>query len=753
MLLDGRLAASPLIASLPSSYRRAEGFTGVGSTLHSPPPTTQYNPQERRGVLGFDIFSLESTTSSSSDIDAGFMAESSGASASPSTLTASLGITWHDANWKSDLERNRRSSTEMISAPCFPTRSQIDQFRVAELKQACLERGLSRVSDTVVLGKCHGHVSLYSKAPLIYVLHRPLTQTGNKAALQERLWKWSLDQRSNVPVKITGDFLSRIFDASDDSDTHSTDGDRKDAVDAITRIFDDSTYTPSSLAEWARNIDLEPLLQKRKEIHRQMREGRPAPTQLKVFTKREQKDSHEKSVKTANYRKSLARAVRAPSSPYASNIQVKELYAASKQADQLGDRKVAMDLLQTLLMVTPNDARVYRRLARMYSENDNVQKARETLQAGLERQGENPWLWHGLGQLELTHGSIELAKEHFQKAIDIDAAFAQSYHALGTLEHGQGNVANATRILKKGLEFCPTNHRLWHAYGDVYREAQMLEDAERSYKRAIEHGPPTSHCFAHSSLAAVAYEQGRIDSARRWLFKAIEANNGRHSQGWVALAQLEESQGNIREARLLCTSAIAQYERGLLEARQRYLEKSGQRQVNPRPTISADGPISVISADGPISVQLTNQLLKQVPAYRSGDKFVHVYRNWARLEELHGMVAAVDRVYERARAAFPQDSKLLVSWAHYHERNLNVERAREIYQEACTKAGQRYVNGVVMQALWMNFFTQATFNIFPSPDTPLRTGCLGSWKCLSRTFMKRDEFYFLVRVPLAKLIS
>jgi len=515
-------------------------------------------------------------------------------------------------------------------------------------------------------------------------------------------------------VKITsGDFLTRYFESSDaatattknrlqEESTSSlcSKGQRDAIVDSISRIFDDSTYTPNSLAEWARNIDLEPLLQKRKEIHRQKREGRPtaATRQSRSSTKvlspssssiprKTHSTTRVSDFSTAEYLKSLARALRAPSSPYASNIQVKELYSASKQADQLGERKVAMDLLQTLLMVTPNDAKVYRRLARMHAENDDVPKARQTLQKGLEYQPENPWLWHGLGHLEQTHGSTELAKEYFQKAIAFDAAFAQSYHALGTLEHGLGNVANAMRILKKGLEFCPTNHRLWHASGDVYREAQMLDDAARSYRRALDNGPPTSHCFAQSSLAAVAYEQGRLAAARRWLFKAIEGNNGRHSQGWIALAQLEESVGNIAEARLICTSAIAQYERGLLETRERYLALSGQKKKQHQPPIRS----SVDEDDDktPIPVELTTQLLKQVPPYRSGDKFVHVYRNWARLEEEYGDMASVDRVYERARAAFPNDSKLLVSWAQYHDRNLNFEKARELYQDACAKTGQR----------------------------------------------------------------
>ncbi len=500
-------------------------------------------------------------------------------------------------------------------------------------------------------------------------------KNGNKATLRERLWQWTTKQQQHDQVKITGDFLAQYFENSVPCIGVQQRADQSDPNHYQTSLEIGKDSIPNSLAEWARTIDLEPLLQKRKEIHRQKREGRPAPQKAKSLN-----SDSKHQLTSAEYLKSLARALRAPSSPYSSNIQARELYAAAKQADQLGERMVAMDLLQTLIMVTPSDARVIRRLARMYTEQGDIDKAKETLRTGLERQNDNPWLWHGLGQLERKHGVYQLAKEYFEKAIQCDATFAQAYHAMGTMEHSLGNVANAMRIIKKGIEYCPTNHRLWHASGCVYRAAQMLEDADRSYRRALKHGPTTSHCFVYSALAAVAYEQGDIDRARNWLLKSVEINDGRHAQGWVALAQLEESENNIKKAQLICTSAIAQYERGLLATQQRYLRKSGNEQIS---LVEAD-PRKTFS-----ELELTNQLLRNVPKYRSGDKFVHVYRNWARLEEKYGQSQAVDRVYERACIAFPHDYKLLLTWAQYHSKLSNHERARDIFQRACNKVGHR----------------------------------------------------------------
>jgi len=213
MLLDQqRLLSIPSVGSLPLSYRRTEGFVGGGpsrrKTLTSSITTRdqqqqqQQYAQERRGVLGFDIFALESTTqSSASSPSSPFPSDrdsTTGMTSLPSSTrrtasrrttrggggasAAPLGITWQNvADWTTNLPNSRaenevdeegeeyaeydddedeedydedeeedfdRRSTLATkrTSRSLPTRSQIDQLKVTELKRACLERGLSRVS-------------------------------------------------------------------------------------------------------------------------------------------------------------------------------------------------------------------------------------------------------------------------------------------------------------------------------------------------------------------------------------------------------------------------------------------------------------------------------------------------------------------------------------------------------------------------------------------------------------------------------
>jgi tetratricopeptide (TPR) repeat protein len=179
-----------------------------------------------------------------------------------------------------------------------------------------------------------------------------------------------------------------------------------------------------------------------------------------------------------------------------------------------------------------------------------------------------------VGHLEGTVGNVTAQRWHWEKAIAVDPFVPHSYHALGTYvyDHTNGRVASAMNVLKKGIQYCPTNHLLHHALGDLYRDAKMLSLAQMCYQKAIQHGPPVSHGFAYTALAYVAYEEGKCEQCRHYLHKAVRLNYGRHANGWVALAQFEESEGHTDAARSACMVGIGQYERGLLEQNRRTIQ-------------------------------------------------------------------------------------------------------------------------------------------------------------------------------------
>ncbi|KAG7348603.1 tetratricopeptide repeat protein [Nitzschia inconspicua] len=638
--------------------------------------------------------------------------------------------------------------------PWIPTKSQIQSLKVPELKEACSQRGLLK--------------------------------TGSKTVLQDRLWQWTTEQQHQHHARLTGDYLTNWFEDMARQDTtqevpttkrnRKTDStssalvnedvastpplttikSQRQTIGSNKRYADEimtrgssplGANTPNSLEEWSRTVDLDKLMNKRQEIHRQKREGKKPNSQ--------EEPSASTSIDPKEYLSRLTNAMKAsPSSPWASNKEVQELYKASKQADQLGERRLSIDLLESLLTITPNDARVYRRLARMYSEQGDVDVARATLQRGIRRMPKNPWLWHGLGQLELSNGQTDLGIECYQRAIREDPTFAHSYHAWGIYEYSQGRIASAMKILKKGVEYCPTNHRLHHALGDLYRGAKLLKDADRSYRRALREGPPVSHGFAYSALACVAYEEGNVDEARRWLYRSIQLNNGRHAQGWLALAELEEAEGNPQKALGICQASIVQYEKELIESRQRFKQqrKNDQRRIgstesrggscekrHDETNLKSDGENVLLNlSNNPEDVK--NTLLKSIPPYRSGDKFLNVYRHWARLEERYGTFESANQAHERASLAFPKNYKVTLDWAQYHARIRNEDRARSLFVEACNKASKSHADPYRMFASFEmshGNFQQARKVLFRGAQAVGNSsdGGLGNTRGLSQLFV------------------
>jgi len=678
------------------------------------------SPKNREGrVLGFDVFELHAKRHDSS---ASEEHQVPAASADQSeALFPAPGLTWKNsplsttANYGeasspaatqstnvasstgSSSQRNGgvrllRYSSPLLPAwfPWIPTKSQIMTLKLKELKEACSQRAL--------------------------------TKTGNKDVLQERLWGWTIEHQMQHQARLSGDFLSSSFEQDDNDDTNNfllerkrqqgdkEDRDKKAEYTETTK----ENNTPNSLAEWSRSIDTETLTQKRQEIHRQKRVGKKTATfytSSSLLTRNNKskdpskykKKNTESATATKEYLTILSNAMkRSPSSPYASNRDVRELYDASKKADQLGEPLLAIKLLESLVKLTPNDARIYRRLSRMHNDQGNLDIARATLQEGLRKLPHNPWLWHGTGQLEIRQGRTEYGIRCYQRAIQEDPAFAHSYHAWGIHEFNNGQIAKAMKILKRGIEYCPTNHRIHHALGDLYRGAKLPKDAERSYRRALEEGPPVSHSFALSALASVAYEQGNVDEGRRRLYQSIEMNNGRHAQGWLALAEIEEAEGNVEEAIKVCEASIIRYEKELIEARKRFKTDSRGMNHNHRGTKGANikhdpkrhrghrerFDLDKSFMDPTKSKEVERGLLKYIPKYRSGDKFLSVFRHWAHLEGRYGTFDGCNRIYERASLAFPLDYKIMLEWARYHA-NIQSHQARKHFVEACSRASTK----------------------------------------------------------------
>mmetsp|Transcript_20891 Transcript_20891/g.43929 ORF Transcript_20891/g.43929 Transcript_20891/m.43929 type:complete len:1019 (-) Transcript_20891:109-3165(-) len=509
--------------------------------------------------------------------------------------------------------------------PWIPAHSQIMELKVVELRAACRERGL--------------------------------VMTGRKAELQQRLLLWAkVEDRQRVADRLAG-LKDLVNDNKEEDEESRTSAEKTYDVDALTKkrqalVSDQKRKAKRGVlglvdqSYFSNNSTSGGVALDKDENDEHSFESLTAESDLLPST-------------DGQVIADLSRTFNAPSPAY-SNRQVREMYLDAKAADKAGDRDKAMAILTELREVTPNDMRVVRRLARMEEESGNLAAARRILQLALRNDPKNPHLLHGLGQLERKSGNDSTAIRYYQRAIASDPNFPNPYHALGTLEHSHGNIKSALSVLKEGLKACPENHRLHHALGDVYLDAKALDMAEKSYMEGLKHGPHWGRPFVYTSLSYVSYEKGQIREAKNLLRQSLHINDGMHAQGVIALAQLEESEGNIEEARKIYRECIMSYEK----------KRRSRSPLRPRQSENEN---------------ISNQFSKSY----AGDKWASVFKSWARMEEIHGTFETAHIIYSKAARLFPNNVNLLIRWAQLLAEHGDVDKARLLFEASCHRAGDR----------------------------------------------------------------
>lgn len=582
-----------------------------------------------------------------------------------------------DTNSNRINNNNNHPSCVPLWFPYIPTRSQIESLKVMELKDACQERGLSKM--------------------------------GKKEELRKRMLQWTNEQHTRR-VMVRNALYGNHLDNNSASIRMDPMASSISSQNIITSASSNIGTTPitSSSDGVVPSDTIEPLINRRKALLR---------SKLFSFSKSKQHrkpivpqnpeeddeddddddDEYDESddsmtlnvASTQDFRSNLQKTFdqkTLESTP--NNYQLKTLYLDAKHADQSGNIPLAKRNLYKLLHVTPRDTRVMRRLARLEMEEGNMHIAREIIQSGLRLMPHHADLLHGLAQLELKCGNVDNARLLYKKSLKSNPKFANPYHALATLEHSQGNIRAATTVLRAGLSQCPSNHRLHHALGDLYREAKMLDMADKEYRKGIKcleaeeestgKDLSWSKSFLYTGLSYISYEVGNKFECKQWLRKSVEGTNQMHSQGWLGLAQLEESEGNIEAARAVYKEALQFYEskRGLSNHASKPISKS-------RPKL--------------------------------GDKWRQLYDSWARMEEEYGALSLTNSIYSRGALAFSKDWHILLQWAHFQHRHGEIDRARVLFELACDVSSSNEAKPYVSYAefeISLGYFKRAQSILF-----------------------------------------
>lgn len=150
----------------------------------------------------------------------------------------------------------------------------------------------------------------------------------------------------------------------------------------------------------------------------------------------------------------------------------------AKLAEQKGDRSLAIDALERLSYVEPDDAAPLIRRVRMLIADGRVRDARRVGLDAIDRDAENPETYQVTGRAYLADGQVGMAIWMFQKAIELSPDHGYALNNLGFAYLRANRNEEALEVLIRAAQLLPhvayVQNNLGVALDRVFAEAAQL---------------------------------------------------------------------------------------------------------------------------------------------------------------------------------------------------------------------------------------------------------------------------------------
>lgn len=217
----------------------------------------------------------------------------------------------------------------------------------------------------------------------------------------------------------------------------------------------------------------------------------------------------------------------------------------------------AIEYLQNILKIDPQNGEVWGNLGHCHLMMDNLQEAYTSYQQALYhlRDPKEPKLWYGIGILYDRYGSLDHAEEAFSQVMRMAPDFEKAneiYFRLGIIYKQQQKYAQSLECFKYIVENPPrplTEEDIWFQIGHVHEQQKDFESAQAAYKRVLERDP--NHAKVLQQLGWLYHQQSNSyanqEKAIEYLEKSVNADNT-DAQSWYLLGRCYMAQAKYPKA-------------------------------------------------------------------------------------------------------------------------------------------------------------------------------------------------------------
>lgn len=217
----------------------------------------------------------------------------------------------------------------------------------------------------------------------------------------------------------------------------------------------------------------------------------------------------------------------------------------------------AIEYLQNILKLDPNNGEVWGSLGHCHLMMDNLQDAYSAYQQALYylRDPKEPKLWYGIGILYDRYGSLEHAEEAFSQVMRMQPDFEKAneiYFRLGIIYKQQQKFNQSLECFKYIVADPPrplTQEDIWFQIGHVHEQQKDYEAAKAAYRRVLDHDP--KHAKVLQQLGWLHHQQSGSftsqDQAINYLEQSVSSDNT-DAQSWYLLGRCYMAQQKFPKA-------------------------------------------------------------------------------------------------------------------------------------------------------------------------------------------------------------
>jgi len=222
------------------------------------------------------------------------------------------------------------------------------------------------------------------------------------------------------------------------------------------------------------------------------------------------------------------------------NPQASLLYQQACSAEHQQDYKGAISKLEEAIQVSGGDLMLYTKLAGLYFEIDDTNKALETYKKVAELKPDDAFVYISIGNIYETQGKYKDALQAYEKALDIFPEYKYNYYHIANVQYQLGNYKNAIENYNTFLETYSQHSEARENLAGSFFAIKDYENSVKQYKKIYDRNPDSFKNFSEYGISLLNTNNPELSA--EMLEKAIEIDSENNS-AHLGLAQAYQDLG------------------------------------------------------------------------------------------------------------------------------------------------------------------------------------------------------------------